>query len=498
MAATTTRANAPQHSLDQYDVVVLLGSDPKRGLTEAEAAQRLERFGPNVLPATAGVSALRRLLRQLQHPLIYVLLAAGAVTLALGEYVDSAVIFGVVVVNAVVGYIQESHAEAALDALRAMVRTRASVVRDGRARIIASDGLVPGDLVRLEAGDKVPADLRVLRHAELNVDESALTGESLPVAKDEAALPLGTAVADRRNMLHSSTLVTHGRASAIVVATGADTEIGRIHRLVGTADVLATPLTRKLSWFSKVLTVVILGLAVVTFAIGVLRGEPVAGMVTAAVALAVGAIPEGLPAAVTITLAIGVSRMARRRAVIRRLPAVETLGSTTVICTDKTGTLTSNQMTVRSLWTPADRLAVTGVGYSPDGLLTDESGQVALPGPDSAAHLSLLAAALCNDARLGEGAHRLGGRRRPHRGCPARRGRQGGLRPGRHPGGPASDVHGAFHLRAPLHGDASPGRDHRLSDGPRQGRRGARPAHVRRPAGGRRSGRPARSRRRHG
>ena len=246
-----------------------------------------------------------------------------------------------------------------------MVRTQARVVRDGRARTVASDELVPGDLVRVEAGDKVPADLRLLRHAELQVDESALTGESVPVVKDEVALPPDTAVADRRNMLYSGTLVTHGTGSATVVATGAQTELGEIHRLVGAADVLATPLTRKLTWFSKVLTVVILVLAAVTFVVGVLRGEMPAEMFTAAVALAVGAIPEGLPAAVTITLAIGVSRMARQRAVIRRLPAVETLGSTTVICTDKTGTLTENQMTVRRVWTPGGGLPVERVRLRP-------------------------------------------------------------------------------------------------------------------------------------
>ncbi len=403
MDPTTPTAGTAHHGLAAHEVVLLLGTDPHRGLTAAEAADRLDRFGPNLLPHAEAAGPLRRFLRQFQHPLIYVLLAAGATTLALGgEVVDSSVIFGVVLINSVIGFVQESKAEAALDALRAMVRTEARVVRDGRARTVASDELVPGDLVRVEAGDKVPADLRLLGHAELHVDESALTGESVPVVKDEVALPPDTAVADRRNMLYSGTLVTHGTGSAIVVATGAQTELGEIHRLVGAADVLATPLTRKLAGFSQVLTVVILALAVVTFVVGVAHGEKAAEMLTAAVALAVGAIPEGLPAAVTITLAIGVGRMARKRAVIRRLPAVETLGSTTVICTDKTGTLTENQMTVRKLWTPNGSFALSGSGFAPDGRLVDDGGLPVDAACDEALRWSLVAGACCNDARLSQ------------------------------------------------------------------------------------------------
>ena len=397
---TDTPVDAAHYGLPAHEVLLLLGTDPRNGLSAAEAAERLERYGPNVLPPTRTAGPLRRLLRQVQHPLVYVLLAAGAVAMALGEVVDARVIFGVVVVNAVIGYIQESKAEAALDALRRMVSTQARVVRDGRARMVASDGLVPGDLVRVETGDKVPADVRLLAQSGLQVDESALTGESLPVAKEDIALPLDTVVADRRNMLYSGTLITHGTGSAVVVATGAGTELGEIHRLVGAADPLATPLTRKLAWFSKVLTAVILGLAAMTFAVGVARGETVAEMVTAAVALAVGAIPEGLPAAVTITLAIGVSRMARKRAVIRRLPAVETLGSTTVICSDKTGTLTENEMTVRALWTPTADLRVTGSGYVPEGELLHDGTPLAQPLADEAVRWTIVAGARCNDARL--------------------------------------------------------------------------------------------------
>ncbi|TDC73178.1 HAD family hydrolase [Micromonospora sp. KC606] len=390
------------HALAVHEVVLLLETDTTRGLTDDEAAGRLTRFGPNVLPAAARGGPLRRLLRQFQNPLVYILIAAGVVTLLLAEYVDAAVISGVVVVNAAIGFLQESKAEAALDALRGMVRTEARVVRGGRQRQVPSDEIVPGDLVLVEAGEKVPADLRLARADELRADESALTGESLPVRKDEVAVPDETPVADRGNVLYSGTLLTGGSGAGIAVATGAETELGRIHRLVGGAQVLDTPLTAKLARFSRVLTVAIVVLAAVTFAVGLARGEQAGRTFTAAVALAVGAIPEGLPAAVTITLAIGVARMARRRAVIRRLPAVETLGSTTVVCTDKTGTLTENQMTVRALWTVGGRYEVSGGGYTPVGEISDPDGGPARTGEEGALRWSLLAGVACNDARLDE------------------------------------------------------------------------------------------------
>ncbi|MEU6023301.1 HAD-IC family P-type ATPase [Micromonospora sp. NPDC048871] len=388
--------------MSSHEVVLLLETDPREGLSGEEAARRLERYGPNLLPASTGGGFLRRVLRQFDNPLIYVLLAAAVITAVLDEWVDASVILGVVLVNAVVGYLQESKAEAALDSLRSMVRTQARVVRAGRETMIASEELVPGDLIVLEAGDKVPADLRLVRLAELRVDESALTGESDPVPKDEVELPEVTAVSDRRNMVYSGTLVTAGSGAGITVGTGAETELGQIHRLVSTADTLATPLTRKLAWFSKVLTVAILALAAVTFGVGVLRGQDAADTFTAAIALAVGAIPEGLPAAVTVTLAIGVTRMARRRAVVRRLPTIETLGSTTVICSDKTGTLTENQMTVQVVWTPDGEFTVTGSGYRPEGELRDSSGAAADETTSEALRWSLLAGSGCNDARIGE------------------------------------------------------------------------------------------------
>ncbi len=389
------------HELSAHEVLVLLGTDAHGGLSAREADDRLRRFGPNVLPRVHRRGPLVRFLLQFHNPLIYILLVAAVVTLGLGETVDAAVIFGVVLINAVIGYIQESRAEAALDALVAMVQTTATVVRDGTSAQISSDQVVPGDLVILDAGDKVPADLRLVEVQDLEIDESALTGESVPVHKEQVVLPAGTVLGDRANMAYSSTLVTRGRGLGVVVATGAETEIGTIHRLVGTATDVDTPLTRKIAQFSKVLTVAILALAAFTFAIGLARGEPAGEMLTAAVALAVGAIPEGLPPVVTITLAIGVSRMARRHAIVRKLPAVETLGSTTVICTDKTGTLTRNEMTVQVVWAGGHRFEVTGGGTATDGVVVRDGQEIDVGGVP-ALRECLIAGVACNDARIDE------------------------------------------------------------------------------------------------
>ncbi|MEU8344814.1 HAD-IC family P-type ATPase [Spirillospora sp. NPDC048832] len=380
------------------EVVRDLGGDTSHGLTSAEAAARLEREGPNTLPAAQGHGPVVRFLLQFNSPLIYVLLAAAVVTALLGERVDAVVILGVVIVNAVVGFVQESRAEKALTALAAMTQTIATVVRDGASSRIPAAELVRGDLVELEAGDKVPADLRLLRTDELAVDESTLTGESVPVTKDPAALP-EVALADRTAMAFSGTLVTAGRAAGVVVATGAKTELGDIHRLVHTTTAVQTPLTRKIAQFSKVVTVAILALAALTFLIGVLYGRGSPEMLTAAVALAVGAIPEGLPAIVTITLALGVARMVHRGAIVRHLPAVETLGGTTVICTDKTGTLTQNQMTVAAVTAGGRDYTVTGTGYAPAGEVRLDGRAVVLA-QHPVLRETLLAGLGCNDARL--------------------------------------------------------------------------------------------------
>ncbi len=337
------------HGISLDELVLLVESDLDRGLTHAEVRERFEKFGENSLPPSTAHGPIVRFLLQFHNPLIYVLLAAAAVTLAIGEWVDSGVILGVVLVNAIVGFEQERRAHNALAALADFTRTQATVLRAGRVERIDSRELVPGDIVMIEAGDKVPADLRLANCSGLLTDESALTGESVPVSKSIGRVAAHAGLGDRTNMAYSGTLVTAGNGVGVVVSTGAQTQIGRIHQLVGEAEGVQTPLTKKLTVFSRWLTIAILVLAAFTFAIGIMRGESAAAMITAAVALAVGAIPEGLPAAVTITLAIGVSRMARRNAIIRKMPAAETLGSTTHICTDKTGTLTQNKMTVECI-----------------------------------------------------------------------------------------------------------------------------------------------------
>ena len=394
------------HHLPAHEALVLLESDRDHGLSSDEAARRRRSHGPNVLPRAERRGPLLRLLAQLHHPLVYVLLAASAATFAIGAFVDASVILGVVAVNAAVGFVQEARAERALDALTAMTTVDAHVVRDGVRRRVRARDLVPGDVVVVEAGDRISADARLIEAAGLHLDESALTGESVPVGKAETVLAPETVLADRANMLFSGTLVTTGHGTGVVVTTGAGTELGLIHRLLGRTTRLATPLTRKLAYFSRVLTIAILALAGLAFLVGTARGEPASEMLVAAVALAVGAIPEGLPAAVTIGLAIGVGRMARRNAVVRRLPAVETLGSTTVICADKTGTLTQNAMTVRAVLAGGRRYAVSGLGYAPGGEIAHGAGPAPASGhPELAA--CLRAGLLCGDGdvRLRDGVH---------------------------------------------------------------------------------------------
>ncbi|NMD05532.1 MAG: HAD-IC family P-type ATPase, partial [Deltaproteobacteria bacterium] len=387
------------HHCPSLEVTTLLNTNPDKGLSLFEAKHRLEKFGPNTVTAQKQKSALQRLLLQFHQPLIYILLAAAFVTLFLQEWVDSSVIFGVVIVNAIIGFVQESKAEKAIESLRQMMTTHTNVLRDGKWQEIDAVNLVVGDVVQLQSGDKVPADVRLLRCRDLQVDESALTGESVPVIKKEEILDPETILADRRNMAYAGTLVTYGQARAVVVATGDGTETGRISELITSAADLSTPLTKKIAAFSKLLLIAILFLAAATFAVGLWRGENAVDMFMAAVALAVGAIPEGLPAAVTITLAIGVNRMAKKKAIIRKLPAVETLGSTTVICSDKTGTLTENQMTVKKIFTANNMYDVEGNGYAPEGPLLYEGkrlGEVlSFPLQET-----LLAGLLCNDSRL--------------------------------------------------------------------------------------------------
>jgi len=394
------------HHLAADDVLDLLETNRDKGLDLFEIAARRERFGDNVITAKKGKGPWLRFLLQFHQPLIYILLAAAIITALLQEWVDSGVIFGVVLVNALIGFVQESKAVKAMEALAKTMITEATVIRAGEKKRISSTEVTVGDIVLLQSGDKVPADMRLITARDLRCDESALTGESVPVEKDVDVLPHDTVLADRANMVYGSSLITYGQAAGVVVAIGDHTEVGRISQLISSTEELQTPLLRKIAEFSRILLYVILGLALITFGVGLLRGQSAFDMFMAAVALAVGAIPEGLPAAMTITLAIGVARMAKRRAIIRKLPAVETLGSTTVICSDKTGTLTENQMTVQEIMAGGEVFAVTGAGYASAGQITLKGGQP-LDNPNAALIETLRCGLLCNDSLLVEKEGRL-------------------------------------------------------------------------------------------
>ena len=396
---TKIKATAAWHALPATEALVALEAGPA-GLTPQEAELRKARFGPNRLPQAAKRTAIVRLALQFHNLLIYVLLGAAALAAVIGHIVDAVVVLGVVVINAIIGFIQEGRAEQALDAIRSMIDPHASVIRGGRRCVIAAEDIVPGDLVLLEPGDRVAADLRLTRARNLRIDEAALTGESVPVDKGlepvAAAAPLG----DRSSMVFSGTFIASGNGTGVAVATGAATELGHISTLVSTVETLTTPLLLRMNELARKLTLLILvGCAsVFLFAIFV-RGYPWPEAFMVVIGLAVSAIPEGLPAVMTITLAIGVQRMAARNAIIRRLPAVETLGSVSVICSDKTGTLTRNEMTVRTVVTALEQFDVSGVGYQPEGGL-EADGRIVEPD----AHPTLLEAAkaaiLCNDAEL--------------------------------------------------------------------------------------------------
>ncbi len=391
------------HHLPAGEALELLSSNAQHGLDLFEIQHRQRHFGPNVLTAKRGRSPIVQFLRQFKNPLILILLVASIITAWIKDPVDAAIILVVVLFNAIIGYAQESKAEKAIQALAQAMVAETTVLRaDKTARISAAD-LVPGDIVLLQAGDRVPADIRLLRSRNLQIAEAALTGESASVEKDaEALLPAATPLAERRNMTYASTLITYGQGTGIVVATGDDTEMGRISQLISGARELETPLTRKIAHFSHFVLYAVLGLATITFIAGLLRGQAVVETFTAAVAMTVAMIPEGLPAALTVTLAIGVSRMAQRRAIIRKLPAVETLGSVTVICSDKTGTLTQNQMTTRQIVAGGRRYATSGSGYDPAGQILEPDGAPVDLARDVALRECLIAGLLCNDSALGQ------------------------------------------------------------------------------------------------
>jgi magnesium-transporting ATPase (P-type) len=382
------------------DVSAALGSDPAAGLSANEARARLAQVGFNALPEAPRSSLLRVFLHQFQSPLVYLLLVAAGVALLLGERSDALVIVAVVALNAAIGTLQEGRAERSLAALRSVAQQRARVIRGGQELEIAARDLVPGDLISLQAGDAIGADARVVEAAQLNVAEAALTGESVPVQKAPAPAAEEAPLAERGSMLFAGTHLTAGRGRALVVATGGATEIGKIAQLAESAEQTKTPLEARVAQFGRVLSYAALGTFVLIGGVGALREVPFSELVMVAISQVVGMIPEGLPVAMTIALALGVTRMARRGAIVRKLAAVETLGSTTVIASDKTGTLTRNEMTVtRVVLADGRALEVEGSGYAPEGALRE--GDVARSAADDEALRELLeASVLCNDAQL--------------------------------------------------------------------------------------------------
>ncbi|MBM3640246.1 MAG: HAD-IC family P-type ATPase [Alphaproteobacteria bacterium] len=386
----------------RFETVLQRFQSSNEGLSDAEAARRLTQYGRNRLPGARRKSPLLRFLLQFHNVLIYVLIAASVVTAFLGHWVDTGVIVAVVMINAVIGFIQEGKAEEAMDAVRKMLSLHATVIRDGRRQVVDADSLVPGDIVFVQSGDKVPADLRLIRVKSLQIQEAALTGESLPVDKGVEAVAPEALLGDRSSMAYSGTVVTYGQGMGVVVATGSATEIGRISAMLSEVEELTTPLLQRMAEFARWLTVVILVLAAAVFLFGTyVWNFPPSEMFMAAVSLAVSAIPEGLPAIITITLAIGVERMARRSAIIRRLPAVETLGAVTTICSDKTGTLTRNELTARTVVASRSIYEASGSGYDPHGGFTKSGRDVPIDGAPELSEM-MRAAALCNDAVLHE------------------------------------------------------------------------------------------------
>ncbi|HEX2020886.1 MAG TPA: cation-transporting P-type ATPase, partial [Aurantimonas sp.] len=391
----------PYHALEADEVLVALDAT-ESGLNANEAARRLREGGPNRLPEPPGRSRIVRFLKHFHNVLIYVLIAAAMITAVLGHFIDTAVIMAVVIANAVIGFVQEGRAEQAMAAIRDMLAPHSSVLREGERRNIDSADVVVGDIVLLEAGEKVPADLRLVEAKGLLVQEAILTGESMPVEKGLAPVAAGAPLGDRAAMAFSGTLVAAGTGRGVVVATGPATEIGRISGLLATVETLTTPLVLQMDRFARWLTVLILLVAAILLAFGYfLEHFPFAEMFMVVVGLSVAAIPEGLPAVLTITLAVGVQAMARRNAIVRRLPAIETLGAVSVICSDKTGTLTRNEMMVASVVTARDMFQVDGTGYAPEGAI--RRGESIVAGADHPALSELAgAAALCNDAVLRE------------------------------------------------------------------------------------------------
>src|SRR3990167_9012945 len=383
------------------EILQKLGTS-EEGLTDNEATKRLKQYGLNKLVEEEKISRLKILLHQFTSPLIYILLVAAVVTALLREYIDTGVIMAVVALNAIIGYMQEYKAEQGVRALKKMLIPRARVLRNGKEKEINSEQLVPGDVVLLASGTKVPFDLRLLKTYELKVEEAMLTGESIPAEKSTTAISEDNLTSgDQKNMTFMGTIVVSGRAKGIVVETGERTVLGQIAEKVREVSSIKPPLQDKLERFAKLIGIVIVGFSVIIFGVGLFHGSKVSEMFMVAVATAVSAIPEGLPVAVTITMSIGVARMARRNAIIRKLPAVETLGSTTVICSDKTGTLTKNEMTVRLAYDGDHIYDITGSGYEPKGEILHD--QMSVKSEEKKKHLQVLRIGLlCNESNIYE------------------------------------------------------------------------------------------------
>src|SRR5499425_1087851 len=400
MGANAGRADeVAWHAISVAELAKRLATDTRKGLDTAEAENRLQKYGVNRLPEGKKRGPFMRLLSQFNNILVYVLLGAGFTKLMLNLWVDAAIIFGVVILNAILGFIQEGKAEKALESIRNMLSAEARALRGGETRLIAAEQLVPGDVVLLESGDKIPADLRLADVKNLRTEEAALTGESVPADKSTDAVSRNATIGDRESMAFSGTMVVSGRATGVVVETGSETELGRINQLLTGVSALETPLLRQIKKFGYAITAVVAIVGVLVFAYGkCVKGIEFVELFQAVVGIAVSLIPEGLPALITITLAIGVQRMAHRSAIIRRLPAVETLGSVSRICSDKTGTLTLMEMMVVSAATAELQYQITGNGYAPEGEVK-ENGK---PADKKDPVLGLLGrvSMLCNDAEL--------------------------------------------------------------------------------------------------
>ena len=398
------------HALDVQSVMARQQTDSHSGLSAAEATRRSQQHGPNALQTVGKVPWYVVFGRQFVSPLILILFLAAAIALAIGAVTDAITILAIIMLNGILGFVQEWKAERAIEALQQMLSPHCTVRRDGLEQEVDATSLVPGDIVLLEIGDRIPADLRLAEAINLKLDESSLTGESESVSKGVEVVDPKAPLAERTSMAWMGTAVTNGRAQGVVVATGMITEFGRIAHLTQSVVEEASPLQRKLAVLGKQLGVFAIGISVVVGMTGWLLGKPLLEMFLTGVSLAVAVVPEGLPAVVTITLALGIRAMVRRRALLRRLQAAETLGSATVICTDKTGTLTQNEMTVQRIWLPSDEVEVTGVGYAPSGQFVIDGNSI--DSQNRSDLLALLETGLrCNHARIyrdDKGWHKIG------------------------------------------------------------------------------------------